>query len=104
MLANRPTDRPPPNNNNDINNHNHVRFFPCHFKGDQVMAGSLVSDGCSQLLKLYMVWLGLHKKVAKADLSASCEIDWQFRPVNGIGNKVCARVWVRGLASENVSQ
>ena len=30
-------------------------YFPCHFKGDQVMAGSLVSDGCSQLLKLYMV-------------------------------------------------
>ena len=29
-------------------------YFPCHFKSDEVMAGSLVSDGCSQLLKLYM--------------------------------------------------
>ena len=29
-------------------------YFPCHFKDDQVMAGSLVSDGCSQMLKLYM--------------------------------------------------
>ena len=66
-------------------------YFPCHFKGDQVMAGSLVSDGCSQLLKLYMVWLGLHKTVAKADLSAERAINWQFRPVNGVGNKVRCR-------------
>merc|ERR1711871_612380 len=56
-------------------------YFPCHFKGDQVMAGSLVSDGCSQLLKLYMVWLGLHKTVAEL----------QFRPVNGQPNKVRCR-------------
>ena len=55
------------------------------------MAGSLVSDGCSQMLKLYMVWLGLHKTVSQADLSASRDIDWQFRPVNGIGNKVRCR-------------
>ena len=66
-------------------------YFPCHFKGDQVMAGSLVSDGCSQMLKLYMVWLGLHKTVSKADLSPSKDIDWQFRPVNGVGNKVRCR-------------
>ena len=56
-------------------------YFPCHFKGDQVMAGSLVSDGCSQLLKLYMVWLGLHKTVSTVE----------FRPVNGQPNKVRCR-------------
>ena len=56
-------------------------YFPCHFKGDQVMAGSLVSDGCSQMLKLYMVWLGLHKTVNNL-----C-----FRPVNGQPNKVRCR-------------
>ena len=38
-------------------------YFPCHFKNDQVMAGSLVSDGCSQLLKLYMIHMGLHTAV-----------------------------------------
>ena len=38
-------------------------YFPCHFHKDQVMAGSLVSDGCSQLLKLYMVtWVKSKKK------------------------------------------
>merc|ERR1711871_1727238 len=56
-------------------------YFPCHFKGDQVMAGSLVSDGCSQMLKLYMVWLGLHK----------CTKTLSFRPVPGQPNKVRCR-------------
>ena len=45
------------------------------------MAGSLVSDGCSQLLKLYMIWLGLHKAVEGLT----------FRPVNGQPNKVRCR-------------
>ena len=45
------------------------------------MAGSLVSDGCSQLLKLYMIWLGLHKTVDKL----------VFRPVPGTKNKVRCR-------------
>nr|ANI86013.1 polyketide synthase subunit C [Aurantiochytrium sp. qe-4] len=56
-------------------------YFPCHFVGDQVMAGSLVSDGCSQLLKMYMLWLGLHLKTGPFD----------FRPVNGHPNKVRCR-------------
>ena len=45
------------------------------------MAGSLVSDGCSQLLKMYMVWLGLH----------TGGTDVQFRPIYGLGNKVRCR-------------
>ena len=56
-------------------------YFPCHFKDDQVMAGSLVSDGCSQMLKLYMIWLGLHKAVEGVT----------FRPINGQPNKVRCR-------------
>jgi len=56
-------------------------YFPCHFHKDQVMAGSLVADGCSQLLKLYMVWLGLHNTVDKL----------VFRPVPGTKNKVRCR-------------
>ncbi len=34
-------------------------FFPCHFQDDQVMAGSLMAEGCSQLLQIYMLALGL---------------------------------------------
>mmetsp|Transcript_23938 Transcript_23938/g.38192 ORF Transcript_23938/g.38192 Transcript_23938/m.38192 type:complete len:1138 (+) Transcript_23938:213-3626(+) len=56
-------------------------YFPCHFVKDEVMAGSLVSDGCSQLLKLYMIWLGLQIKMD----------DFVFRPVNGHPNKVRCR-------------
>ena len=56
-------------------------YFPCHFKDDEVMAGSLVSDGCAQLLKVYMAWLGLH--VGGTDV--------QFRPIYGLGNKVRCR-------------
>ncbi|HSH01336.1 MAG TPA: PfaB family protein [Anaerolineae bacterium] len=33
-------------------------YFPCHFSDDQVMAGSLVAEGCSQLLQFYLMYLG----------------------------------------------
>nr|WP_228290890.1 beta-ketoacyl synthase N-terminal-like domain-containing protein [Shewanella cyperi] len=36
-------------------------YFPCHFKDDPVMAGSLMAEGCGQLLQFYMLYLGLHK-------------------------------------------
>ncbi len=35
-------------------------YFPCHFKDDQVMAGSLMADGCVQLMQFYLTYLGLH--------------------------------------------
>ncbi|MCE2597158.1 3-hydroxyacyl-[acyl-carrier-protein] dehydratase FabA [Motilimonas cestriensis] len=38
-------------------------YFPCHFKDDQVMAGSLMAEGCGQLLQFYMMYLGLHTLV-----------------------------------------
>ena len=34
-------------------------YFPCHFKDDEVLAGSLVCEGCSQLIRLYGMMLGL---------------------------------------------
>jgi len=58
-------------------------YFPCHFKNDQVMAGSLVSDGCSQLLKLYMIHMGLHTAVEGAQPT--------FTPVHNQPNKVRCR-------------
>eukprot|EP00727_Mastigamoeba_balamuthi_P002593 m51a1_g12330 putative 2-nitropropane dioxygenase (5051) ;mRNA; r:463581-479334 len=56
-------------------------FFPCHFKGDQVMAGSLVSEGCFQLLKVFTAWLGLPAAVDGP----------QFRPMRGRPGKVRCR-------------
>ncbi|MGI2261187.1 beta-ketoacyl synthase N-terminal-like domain-containing protein [Shewanella sp. GXUN23E] len=38
-------------------------YFPCHFKDDEVMAGSLMAEGCGQLLQFYMLWLGMHKSM-----------------------------------------
>jgi 3-hydroxymyristoyl/3-hydroxydecanoyl-(acyl carrier protein) dehydratase len=34
-------------------------YFPCHFKDDQVLAGSLIAEGCTQLLQFYLLYLGL---------------------------------------------
>lgn len=41
-------------------------YFPCHFKDDQVMAGSLMSEGCGQLAMFYMLWLGMNINVNNA--------------------------------------
>ncbi|MCK5819303.1 MAG: 3-hydroxyacyl-[acyl-carrier-protein] dehydratase FabA [Psychromonas sp.] len=41
-------------------------YFPCHFKGDQVMAGSLMSEGCCQLSMFLMLWLGMNSTVNNA--------------------------------------
>ena len=48
-------------------------YFPCHFKDDQVLAGSLQSEGCSQLLQFYLLYLGLH----------TCTKDARFQPIYG---------------------
>src|SRR5690554_8152755 len=48
-------------------------YFPCHFKDDEVMAGSLMSEGCGQLAMFYMLWLGMHKNVKNA----------RFQPIPG---------------------
>ncbi|MFZ9095261.1 MAG: beta-ketoacyl synthase N-terminal-like domain-containing protein [bacterium] len=34
-------------------------YFTCHFYKDPVMAGSLIAEGCVQLLQFYMLYLGL---------------------------------------------
>jgi acyl transferase domain-containing protein/3-hydroxymyristoyl/3-hydroxydecanoyl-(acyl carrier protein) dehydratase len=60
-------------------------YFPCHFKDDQVMAGSLMSDGCGQLVMFYMLYLGLHKNMKNA----------RFQPVKNHSQKVRCRGQVR---------
>lgn len=56
-------------------------YFPCHFKDDQVMAGSLMAEGCGQLLQFYMLYLGLQL----------CTLDARFQPLPGVGQVVRCR-------------
>ena len=56
-------------------------YFPCHFKDDQVMPGSLVAEGCSHLLEFYMLYLGLHLKTKDA----------RFQPIFGLPKIVRCR-------------
>ncbi len=59
----------------------HHWYFPCHFKDDQVMAGSLMSEGCGQLAMFFMLWLGMHSNVKNA----------RFQPVPGESQTVRCR-------------
>ncbi|WP_028864001.1 beta-ketoacyl synthase N-terminal-like domain-containing protein [Psychromonas aquimarina] len=56
-------------------------YFPCHFKGDQVMAGSLMSEGCGQMAMFFMLWLGMNSEVNNA----------RFQPMAGQAQTVRCR-------------
>ncbi|WP_028774441.1 beta-ketoacyl synthase N-terminal-like domain-containing protein [Shewanella waksmanii] len=56
-------------------------YFPCHFKGDQVMAGSLMAEGCGQLLQFYMLHLGMHTQTKNG----------RFQPLENASQQVRCR-------------
>lgn len=56
-------------------------YFPCHFKDDEVMAGSLMAEGCVQLLQFFTLFLGLQTKTRDA----------RFQPIIGLPQKVRCR-------------
>ncbi len=56
-------------------------FFPCHFKDDEVMAGSLVAEGCGQLLQFYLLYLGMQVHTEDA----------RFQPIQGLPQIVRTR-------------
>jgi acyl transferase domain-containing protein/3-hydroxymyristoyl/3-hydroxydecanoyl-(acyl carrier protein) dehydratase len=56
-------------------------YFPCHFKDDQVMAGSLMSEGCGQMAMFFMLWLGMSSHVNNA----------RFQPMPGEAQTVRCR-------------
>ena len=56
-------------------------YFPCHFKDDQVMAGSLMAEGCGQLLQFFMLHIGMHTQ----------SIQGRFQPLKGASQKVRCR-------------
>jgi 3-oxoacyl-(acyl-carrier-protein) synthase/3-hydroxymyristoyl/3-hydroxydecanoyl-(acyl carrier protein) dehydratase len=56
-------------------------YFPCHFQGDQVMAGSLMAEGCGQLLQFFMLHIGMHTQVSNG----------RFQPLENASQKVRCR-------------
>ncbi|MEL4428444.1 beta-ketoacyl synthase N-terminal-like domain-containing protein [Shewanella mangrovisoli] len=61
-------------------------YFPCHFKGDQVMAGSLMAEGCGQLLQFFMLHIGMH-----ANTQAGGVTNGRFQPLENASQKVRCR-------------
>lgn len=56
-------------------------YFPCHFKDDEVLAGSLMAEGCVQLLQFYMLYLGLQ----------TTSHDARFQPIPNLEQTVRCR-------------
>lgn len=56
-------------------------YFPCHFRGDEVLAGSLMVEGCVQLIYVHLLSLGLQTRVEGAT----------FEPVVGAAQRVRCR-------------
>ena len=56
-------------------------YFPCHFRDDEVLAGSLQAEGGGNLLRFYMMMLGL-QRITK---------DARYQPVFDLPQKVRCR-------------
>ncbi len=56
-------------------------YFPCHFRDDEVLAGSLQAEGGGQLLRFFMLLLGMQRLTKDA----------RFQPVMDIPQKVRCR-------------
>jgi len=56
-------------------------YFPCHFMDDQVLAGSLMADGCVQLMQFFLLYIGMQSKTADA----------RFHPLQNVPQSVRCR-------------
>lgn len=56
-------------------------YFPCHFRDDEVLAGSLQAEGGGNLLRFFMLMLGLQRLTKDA----------RFQPIFGLGQRVRCR-------------
>jgi PfaB family protein len=63
-------------------------YFPCHFRDDEVLAGSLQAEGGGNLLRFFMLMLGLQRMTKDA----------RFQPIYGLGQKVRCRKQVTPTA------
>ena len=63
-------------------------YFPCHFRDDEVLAGSLQAEGGGNLLRFFMLYLGLQRLVK----------DGRYQPVFDVPQKVrCRKQVVPGV-------
>ena len=65
-------------------------YFPCHFRDDEVLAGSLQAEGGGQLLRFFMLLLGMQRLTKDA----------RFQPVLGVPQKVRCRKEVPAKAAK----
>ena len=65
-------------------------YFPCHFRDDEVLAGSLQAEGGGQLLRFYMLLLGMQRLTKDA----------RFQPVLDLPQKVICRKEVPAKAGK----
>ncbi|OGH09842.1 MAG: hypothetical protein A2600_11940 [Candidatus Lambdaproteobacteria bacterium RIFOXYD1_FULL_56_27] len=56
-------------------------YFTCHFQDDPCLAGSLMAEGCVQLLEFYLLYLGMQTQTQNA----------RFVPIKNLANKVRCR-------------
>ena len=63
-------------------------YFPCHFRDDEVLAGSLQAEGGGNLLRFFMLMLGLQRMTKDA----------RFQPIFGLEQKVRCRKQVTPTA------
>ncbi|MDA7501967.1 hypothetical protein N8482_01700 [Chitinophagales bacterium] len=63
-------------------------YFPCHFRDDEVLAGSLQAEGGGNLLRFFMMMLGLQRMTKDA----------RFQPLSGVRQKVRCRKQVTPTA------
>jgi len=63
-------------------------YFPCHFRDDEVLAGSLQAEGGGNLLRFFMLMLGLQRMTKDA----------RFQPIFGLGQRVRCRKQVTPTA------
>jgi 3-hydroxymyristoyl/3-hydroxydecanoyl-(acyl carrier protein) dehydratase len=65
-------------------------YFNCHFKDDLCIPGTLVGEGCVQLLQFYLLFLGLQTHTTdarfqpKPDLKLAGHSRGQIRPTSGV--------------------
>ncbi len=63
-------------------------YFPCHFRDDEVLAGSLQAEGGGNLLRFFMLMLGLQRRMKDA----------RYQPVFDLPQKVRCRKQVTPTA------
>jgi 3-hydroxymyristoyl/3-hydroxydecanoyl-(acyl carrier protein) dehydratase len=59
-------------------------YFQCHFKNDPVLPGSLLIDGCAQLVQFYLLFLGMQTRTSNA----------HFQPIVGMEQRARFRAQI----------